>query len=112
MEEQFKERRSFSRYPVNLPLKFFSMYYGQGQAKDISPIGLGMVTNEELKRKEHLEIWIQVPGDGPLYTKGYVVWSRKNELNQYELGIVLDDIDLVAMSRLIKKVEEHERPTL
>ena len=103
MKEPFEDRRSFGRYAMDLPLKFFSLYYGQGQTKDISPTGIGMVTQEELKPKTHLEIWIQVPGDGPLYTQGYVVWSRKNELNQYQVCVVLEDIDLVAMSRLIKK---------
>lgn len=108
MTESGEDKRSFARFLVSLPITYFSNHYGhygQAKAKDMSPVGIGVATKEELSVGNQLEIWLEVPDGGdPFHAKGYVVWSGKLGVDQYQAGICLENIDLIGMSRVIRAI--------
>jgi len=104
----FKDRRVFERISVNLPLKFLNPNSNKeclAQTHDISANGIGILTQEELPTHTYLEIWLQIPDNGkPLHTKGRVVWSKMLEPNRYRVGICLERIDLMGVSRVLRTI--------
>ncbi|MFC1658863.1 PilZ domain-containing protein [Candidatus Omnitrophota bacterium] len=102
----FRDRRVYERIQVKFSLRYLDLdsnREGSALTRDISANGIGMLTQEELSSRSHLEIWLQIPDRGePLYTKGEVVWSRMVEPNKYRSGVCLDKIDFMAMSRIIR----------
>jgi len=106
MENGFQDERSYARFLVSLPLKFirkFSCLEEKGMARNISPNGIGMVTKEDLRPHMRLELWLEMPDKGePLYTQGEVVWTRRVRSNEYKVGIELESIDLMAISRILR----------
>lgn len=106
--EKMEDRRIFQRFIVSLPVKFLDLSAGKegvAQACDISAKGIGLISNEELKPRSALEIWLQILGNGkPLYTRGVVVWSKQEAPNKYRLGINLEKADLIGLSRALRTV--------
>ncbi|MFA4984872.1 MAG: PilZ domain-containing protein [Candidatus Omnitrophota bacterium] len=111
MEENYdvsKDRREFSRFSVELRLKFFDAANnkaGEAQANDISAKGIGIFTNEDIPAESKLEMWLEVPyKEEPLYIKGKVVWSKAVDNNKYRVGISLDRTDLVGVSHILRSI--------
>ena len=106
MENGYQDRRIFQRFLVNLPLKvlkIFSNVEFHCKTKDISPCGIGIIINEQLKPHTRLEMWLEIPDEHePLYTQGEVVWSEMIGPNIYAADIALAKYDLIGMSRVIR----------
>ena len=103
-----KDRRLFERIPVERSLRFLaprSNKAGLAQTQDISAQGIGLLTEKELLPRTPLEIWLHIPDKGePLYTRGRVVWSKMVEPNRYKVGIGLEKVDLMGMSRVLRTI--------
>lgn len=102
----FKERRSFIRFPAEVPLSYAEQgdaVQGQGATHDISAGGIGFFADKEWAPGTQLDIWLKVPDrkDG-IYTKGEVVWSRFVAPNSYRTGINLEQVDFVSISHVLK----------
>jgi len=106
MENGYQDKRRFQRFLVSLPLRLLKVFTNveyHCKTKDISPCGMGVIVNEELKPHTRLEIWLEIPdGHEPLYTQGEVVWSEMIEPDIYAAGIALVKYDLIGMSRVVK----------
>jgi hypothetical protein len=104
--ETMQDRRIFARFPVNYPLRFIDLNTnreGEARAENFSAKGLGVVTNKELNTRTPLEMWLKVPDRGePLYARGEVVWSKRLEPNKYRVGVELEKVDLMGMSRIFR----------
>ena len=105
-EKMAEDRRIFERFPVTFPLRYLDLRQNrEGGAKtaDISAKGVSFVSNEELPPQTSLEIWIEIPDKGePLYTRGEVVWSAPQGVNEYRVGVNLEKADLMGLSRVLR----------
>lgn len=112
MSGYFQDFRSFVRFAVSIPSKFLHLDSSQeceGEIRDISPIGIRLLTEEDLPLHSNIELRLQVPGvKEELYTRGYIAWSHKNGCNKYYVGVVLENIDLVGISRILRAVEHRQ----
>ena len=80
---------------------------GLAETQDISAQGIGLLAQKELLPRTPLEIWLHLPdGDEPLYTRGQVVWSRMVEPDSYKVGVGLEKVDLMEMSRVLRTNKE------
>lgn len=104
--EHMDDRRIFERFQTKFPLKFIDLKdnkEGAAQIQDISAKGLGFLVREELKLRTPLEMWLQIPDKGePLYTRGFVAWTRMVAPNEYRIGVNLERADLMGMSRALR----------
>jgi hypothetical protein len=105
-KKAFEDRRVFERFAVQLSSRFINLNTNrEGLAKslDISAKGVGLVTDEEVKEKTPVEIWLDLPDrSAPFYARGQVVWSRVSGEKEYRLGIDLEKADLLGMSRVLR----------
>jgi len=101
-----QDRRIFARFPTEFPLKFLDLNRGkegQAQTQDISAKGIGFLTNEELSPHAPLEMWLDIPDKGePLYTRGEVIWSKSQGVDEYRVGVNLERADLMGISRVLR----------
>ncbi len=101
-----EDRRIFQRFEVNFPLSFLDVSHGRegaAQTIDVSAKGIGMTTENSLEPRTPLELWLRIPDHGePLYTRGYVMWSRMVESRQYQVGVNLEKADLMGLSRVMR----------
>jgi len=111
MDEQFdsaRDRRDFARFSIDLRVQFLDPINnkkGEGQTKDISAKGIGMLTNKNLSPETEVEMWVKIPHkEEPLYIKGKVIWSKEVEDNKYRVGISLDHPDLIGVSHILREV--------
>ena len=105
-EKRFQDRRMFERIPAKFSAGYrdlSSRVSDQAQIFDISANGIGMVTNKELPIETNVDVWVDVPQNSePLHARGEVVWSQEVEPNKYKVGVLLDTIKLMEMSRLLR----------
>ncbi|MFA5276283.1 MAG: PilZ domain-containing protein [Candidatus Omnitrophota bacterium] len=105
-DKQMEDRRIFQRFSVKRPVRFLDMDSGEeGQALtlDISAKGMGLTLGRELKAHSALEMWLEVSTkEEPIYTRGEVVWSRKDVAGSFAAGINLEKADLFSLSRLLR----------
>lgn len=106
--EHMDDRRIFERFQTSFPVRFIDLKEnreGAAQTQDISAKGIGFMVKDELKLRTPLELWLQVPDKGePLYTRGYVAWSRMVTPNEFRIGVNLERADLMGMSRVLRAV--------
>lgn len=104
--ESFKDRRIFERFSVKLPARFLgadSDKEKEAETLDISAKGVSLTTDEHLLPNTILELWLHIPDKGqPLYTRGQVVWSKKINLGEHQVGINLEKANLMGMSRILR----------
>lgn len=107
-QEQSKDSRIFARFLTELSLRFLNLATGkEGKAEthDISANGLGIVTPDYLEPNARLEVWLGAPDKGePLYTRGKVVWSKRESWNVHRCGISLEKADLMGVSRVLRTI--------
>lgn len=104
--EDMDDRRIFERFQTKFPLRFIDLKEnreGSAQMQDVSAKGLGFTVRDELKLRTPLEMWLQIPDKGePLYTRGFVAWSKMVAPNEYRIGVNLERADLMGMSRALR----------
>lgn len=103
-----EDRRIFERFETRFPLRFIDLKdnkEGSAQSEDVSAKGIGFLVRDELKLRTPLELWLQIPDKGePLYTRGYVAWSKMVTPNEYRIGVNLERADLMGMSRALRSI--------
>lgn len=106
--DAMEDRRIFSRFSVQLPVKFLNLSKneeGTAETQDISAKGIGFSTSAEIAAQTPLEIWLKIPDKGePLYTRGKVVWSKLVQPNKYRVGVDLEKADLMGLSRVLRTI--------
>ncbi len=110
-EEKFMEdRRIFQRFAVKLPVNFLNLdtsKEGTAVTSDISIKGVSIVAHENLLPRTLLELRIKLQDDkdGPIYMRGQVAWSKPQGNDRYQLGINLENANLVSLSRIFPNVK-------
>ncbi len=104
-----KEKRVFERIPVEIPLKVTYLDSNKetlARTCDISASGIGLITHEQLPLSSLLEIWLEIPDNGkPLHTTGEVAWSKQVSSEAYRVGISLEKVELMGMSRILRVIQ-------
>jgi len=111
-ETPSEEKRTFIRFPVELPVDYSDSYPDQpvkAKTNDISQEGICMVTDREFIVGEVLYLCIKLLDDaGEIYRKGKVIWCLRLAENRYRAGIRLDpydiDADQIALKTLRAKI--------
>jgi len=109
---KLQDRRIFERFPLRFSLKYLdsnSNREGLAETRDFSAKGIGLLANEELPTHTPLDVWLHIPDKGePLYAKGEVVWTKMVDSNKYRLGIKLEKVHFMAMSRALRIIERNK----
>jgi hypothetical protein len=104
--EKPADRRVFSRFPVQLPVRFLdpdSNQEGYATTCDVSAKGLGLVSKIKLNAHKALELWLDIPDNSvPLYARAEVVWSQATGNHEYRCGINLEKADLMGLARVLR----------
>jgi hypothetical protein len=102
----YKDRRTFERFALNLAVRFFDLYRqqeGEGKTVDISAKGMGLITEKDLDAYTPLEIWIEIPQSvEPFYTRAEVVWSKPISENLTRVGIEFEKANLMGVAQLLR----------
>jgi len=105
-EKRIDDRRVFARFGASLPVRFLnplSGKEGKAEALDVCAKGIGLVTEGALEPTTPLELWLDVPDKGePIYSRGKVVWVKKESANSCRAGINLERADLMGLSRVMR----------
>ncbi|MFH0826495.1 MAG: PilZ domain-containing protein [Candidatus Omnitrophota bacterium] len=117
MEESngFREKRAFTRFPVNIPLtysRFGAQQKSQACTRDISAQGLCMLVDprEVLTPGASIEVCLEMEDNEELiYLKGRVVWSGMLVCDKQRVGIQLDGPKLKAISMVLRVLKSKER---
>jgi c-di-GMP-binding flagellar brake protein YcgR len=106
MLNDFEDRRSFLRLARILDLKIINLdtnTEGKAKTHDISATGMGFITDTPLNREANLELLLYIPDNQePVYAKGRVVWTNMIAPNTYRVGVSLDKVDFVDISRVLR----------
>ncbi len=105
-EKRIEDRRMFERIPAKFSVGYLdlsSRTSNRAETFDISANGIGIVTNKELPADASLDVWVDIPNSSePLHVRGDVTWSKMVEPNKYKVGVLLDTIKLMEMSRILR----------
>lgn len=108
--ETMEDRRIFARLQVKFPLRYLNLERnreGDAQVQDLCAKGLCLVAKEQLQPNSPLEMWLKIPDKAePLYTRGQVVWSRPEGINECRAGICFERANLMGLSRVLRAVQE------
>ena len=106
-----KDRRVFTRFCTALPMQYVNNpahIKGSAQAINISANGIGVLSNRGLPLHTPLDLWVDVPDSPtPFYTRGEVEWVKWVWFGQYRIGIALQRVDFMGISRTIKKINDQ-----
>jgi hypothetical protein len=104
--ETMEDKRIFERFLTRMPLRFLDLDLSQeglAEIEDVSAKGIGFTTGAKLKPETALELWLQVPDKGePIYCRGKVAWAQPADLNQYRVGVSLEQANLIGLSRILR----------
>lgn len=106
MSNGFEDRRSFLRLARILDVKIINLdtnTEGKAKTHDISATGIGFITDTPLTTEANLELWLYIPdSQEPVYAKGRVVWTNMVAPNTYRVGVSLDKVDFIDISRVLR----------
>ncbi len=108
-----KERRKFMRFATAMAAEYWakgpSMAAGQGQVRDFSRQGVGMSLSHAVKRGEHVELTLKVPGDNiPIFATAEVTWSNPAPHEERPgTGLKFLSIKPLDLARLLDFVYSH-----
>ena len=107
-DSAMEDRRIFERRNFNSLLRFNNAVRernGEGIIRNISAGGVAFSTNDRLKLRDALELWINVPdGANPIHKTAQVVWVKENLLDRYETGVRFDSVGLMELSGIFKNL--------
>lgn len=101
------EKRKFMRFGVLLDAIFRGNTSGNAKINDFSRQGLGMITEEELREGENLEIEMNLPGDNiPIICQGEIAWTKKldPERGKNKCGIEIKEIESKDRGRILEYI--------
>lgn len=86
-----------------------SMAAGQGEVKDFSRQGVGMSLAHPVRRGEHMELTLKVPGDNvPIFATAEVTWAVPGpEPRKTGAGLKFLSIKPLDLARLLDFVYSH-----
>ncbi len=106
MVVQADDRRMFDRTIARFPTRFKDSRQDFGTnvfLRDISADGVKLATKERMHLNDRLDLEIELSdGHSPLNLKGRVVWVRQATPSMKDIGMKLDQVDLMQTQRLYK----------
>lgn len=104
-----KERRKFMRITADMEAEYWakgpSMQSGQVRVRDFSRQGLGALFPKPVKRGEHVDLTMKVPGDNiPIFATAEVTWSDpglEGKEGQMGAGLRFVSIKPLDLARLL-----------
>lgn len=105
-----KERRKLMRIGTDLEGEYWakgpSMMSGQVQVRDFSREGLGVFFPKPVRRGEHVDLTMKVPGDNiPIFATAEVAWaSDPSESKRTGAGLRFVSINPLDLARLLDYV--------
>lgn len=109
----FRERRSFPRFPISMSLaysKLNSDKRASAHTHDISAQGSGIITDEELPTGSSLDICLTMLDDGArIYKRGTVVWSCQLDFNKYRAGVQLEKPCLKPIPLVLRTIRAQRK---
>lgn len=106
--ENFRERRAFSRFSVNIPAVYIdpiSNSMVDTHTLDISAVGLGLLADRKLNVGDKLEI--RLHNGEEINAKAKVVWMELTDDFKYRTGIKFDDLKLNPVTLILKRIQER-----
>ena len=104
-----EERRIFERFSARFPVKFKDTREDYGTAvflRDASAQGIRILTKERFFLDDQLALEVELPDGGePMVLSGSVVRVKFLNLNLWEIGIELAQMNFIKMQRLFKLTE-------
>lgn len=100
-----QDRRIFTRFNVELPVKFMMQSSKEGLARvhDVSAKGVGLVSDEALISNTAVEMWLEwADKRDSFYLRGRIVWIKETALGKYRAGISLDKADFMGLSHILR----------
>ncbi len=101
-----KERRKYMRITADLEAEYWakgpSMQFGQVRVRDFSRQGLGVLLPKPVRRGEHVDLTMKVPGDNiPIFATAEVTWSGEGEEGRVGAGLRFLSIKPLDLARLL-----------
>lgn len=98
------DRRSFERFTARYPTRLKDSRENFGSKMTLcnaSAEGTQITSKDQFFLHDSLTLEVDLPdGKHPTTMKGQVVWTRQNELNDWDIGIKFHNISLMHLSRL------------
>jgi len=108
-EDNYKERRQFPRFSIDIPLKYLTAAVNKvclAKTYNISASGIGLVANEELIKGTPLDIWLSMPDNGEqISARGEVVWSSRADQGNYLVGVSLKNAALKPIPIVLRAIQ-------
>jgi hypothetical protein len=102
------DRRIFERIPCRFPVRLLEVVSGtelEAKSYDISAKGLGLSSSLELMPGSAVEIWLTAEEKAqPWYTRGTVVWARKENGTGCRAGIALEKADFMGSAFVMNAI--------
>lgn len=109
----FKERRSFLRFPVSIPATYIDPNFNTkllARTKDICVEGVGLITDRGLVPGESLDLSLQMIDNGEkIYRSGKVIWSSMIESGKYRAGLKLRDSNLKPIPLVLRTIRARRQ---
>jgi hypothetical protein len=100
------EKRFFERVEARLPAKVKDSrdHYGHFlYLRDFSAWGAQLMSRRSFFVNDSVAFDVEMPGSYPVTLKGRVVWVKKEDAAQWDLGVRFYHISLMNMSRLCER---------
>lgn len=108
--DSFSENRIFHRFPTNCLARYKNSHdssEGEVILRNASAQGLKVVSKNPLYVNDFISFAIDVPHSSlPLNVRGEIVWSKRDEKHYWNIGVKLQKIRFVEMSRLYDETSE------
>lgn len=110
---EFKDRRSYERFAVPIPLSYDDADFTAATAtktNDISVEGLSLVTDKSLIPGTGLDICLQMIDNGErILLKGRVIWSRIVESGRYRAGVKIELPKLKPIALVLRTIKSRRK---
>ena len=112
-EWESKERRSYVRFPVSIPLMYLTIRSLKGawvNTFDLSSKGMGLETKEQLSPGVTVDVQLCMPDNGErIITTGKVIWNNCLSPARYRVGVALDAPELKPIPLILRSIQVRSR---
>lgn len=99
-------QRLFERVEVRFPARLKTLQASEERdivVKDFSPEGIKVLTHQRLSLFDRLSLSLTpIDGSNPVLMDGYVVWTGKDNFDNWHAGIKFNQVDLLKANRIIE----------
>ena len=100
------ERRVFERFDARFPAKLQYTREEFGDRiflRNVSAQGIQFITRDQLFINDSLALEIKLPDSSiPMLLRGRVIWSKKEDISIWDVGLRFHTISLMHISRLYR----------